>query len=172
MTDTCRQKLLNLLSNIAILLLFWWLSITVFWLFGRSNPNLVNDLVPFEQAAFLADSFRLYAIWSVPIMIWHSANMLQLSEPSSRVARIADNFVIFLSVSTAGMAAHSLAASAILTQRQCPKSVHDNEFGFVTCLYGPPDWLRQIVISSLLSVCLLCMAKVAISIRSRLRRTM
>ncbi|MDE1468388.1 hypothetical protein [Aurantiacibacter sp. D1-12] len=162
---TNRERLQNWLSHVGVLLLFWWLSMTAFWLFGRVNPEIArHQAYPSDVYWFMADPLTLYILWLPIILIWHGTNPPKTGKLSSLLL----SFRPFLAISTIGMAAHSVASSGILTGERCPDVPRgfdgETSFGFINCSYGPPSWLSLLVVGPLIFASFMTLSKTIIAI--------
>lgn len=168
------QRILNWLQSIGVLLLFCCLSFTAYWFYGRFNP--VFDYYEADPAGSiwqLSESLLLYGLWFFPLALWHATNPLGTKAKTSGLLRASLSFRLFMGLSTIGMAAHSLAASGILTEEKCPNvpPPSENQAQFISCVFGPPDWLAWLSLAMLLAVTLIAIGKTTIALYEILKRS-
>jgi hypothetical protein len=170
LSEAYRQKLLNWLLSMLVLLLMATGGISALLLAGRFNPVVERNLSgPLMLPAMAAENLFGFMLYFVPVAIWHLADLPQRRVPESGTLAILTSYRPFGGILLLGTTAFALSTSQILTTPNCPE-LEPETFGFIDCTFGPPRWLWFAMLIPLLFVYILSMGKAVLTIRSRFKK--
>ncbi|NRD88465.1 hypothetical protein C8024_01805 [Sphingopyxis sp. BSNA05] len=170
MTSEYRQKLLNWLTSMAILMAVTVFSLAAKWFLGLWMMTSVNTTDKFADIAGpMGEAFLAYPIFFLPLLVWHSFDFIQEQKPNSRwAANLSSYPPLLASIAISGIA-FILISSGEFTVMHCPEPMGP-EFGFQHCFHGPATWLNFLFYMPLLISFLLCISKAIFSIRTYLKK--
>lgn len=163
MTVEYRQKILNWLMSIGIVLLVTALYAVIlwFWTIPEQTGYGSNDLI--YVAGPLAETFTIYVVLAPIFLFWHLFDFIERSVPQLGRAHHLTTYRTFISVMIVSIMMLLLMALGIWEYNSCDEL--DDAF-FFQCIVRPSLWLMVPWLATMVLGLLLSLVKAAYAIRS------
>lgn len=172
MSAEYRRKLVNWLTSMLVLHLIVLVSLLYEWLTRTVDALALNPDSPEIWAWLLSESISAYIVYLSIFCIWHGSEFAQRGTPGSRWVQMLGSYRALIGVFCL------LGLSILFNQTRwlddlgCPEEVlPPGVFVFDGCGSWTPWWKELILLILALSFVGLTIAKMAISVASRFRRT-
>jgi hypothetical protein len=166
-TEAYRQKLLNWLTSMLMLLLISIIPLEYFWFFElpRITYFYIDDI-----RAILEPSLTWYVVIFVPLFFWHLGDFTRNSGFSSAFARLVSGYKLLAALLVALGLFVVLQTSTFLNDFGCPEvDLPEGVYQFDGCGSWTPEWKMWLSSITWLAICLLALWKVGASLFSIVR---
>jgi uncharacterized membrane protein YfhO len=166
MTDSQRQKLLNWLTSMLVLMLLTVLGLVHDW-FVIIPERLRWSQSVSDHVIVLANGLSVYMLLFIPVFLWHVSDFVQSSTSENQLVRAFASFRLFLASVILTCLASILMVSPWLNDLFCPVvELPPGVFEFDGCGSWTPWWKEVLLLACLLSLCVLVLGKITVAIRS------
>ena len=162
MTDAFRQKLLNFLCSMLVVLLLISGSALVAWFVAAPRMLAQPYGGAYLTAWMMGEAFIVYAALAPPSLIWHLSNFLWSGKAKPGWAGWLFAYPVFLAALGITGFAWILASSGSFTYQDCPDL--DGAF-FYSCPIVISPWVMIPLYLGLVSLLILCVVQASMAIR-------
>jgi hypothetical protein len=169
LTSAYRHKLLNWFCSILLVVALASLNITYHWF--TTVPRLLERDIPLDisyLAGPVGGTLVMYAALFPVVLFWHFWDFVQRRTLISDIGATLSKYTIFL-VSFGAASVIMLISNLGLFNTNSCDAIKDALHH--ACVISPPDWLAYSFFLTAGIALFLCVAKAAISIKSRFSKT-
>lgn len=169
MQESSRQKLLNWLTSMVLVLAFTASSIALSWFVAAPSGMYGFRPVDIYGAAIsLHASFLIYPFLFLPVAIWHLADGLQYSSPEApSVSRLSGYPIFAIALSAAGVFAATMFSGVTMREVCLPPPADPNRFMFDGCALRPSLWIEYPAGALFFILIAICVVKTVVSLKTR-----
>ena len=169
MTDAYRQKLLNWLCTIGLVLIATVLMPLRYWFFDlpELQSRILNPLELSSIAGPFAESFLYYVLVAPIALLWHLGHFIETRPPRYRFIEFASRYALFVSLIATSIALHLLMLLRVWEYDSCDELP---DALFWECMVYPSPVLTILWIAAMVLALALGVFKIGYSVWSLLRK--